>query len=167
MRIRPGFAIVAALLPLVVACGPTVDLSTSLEVVDVSTGWHDAGIVQGNNKLVPSVTFKVKNNSDQRLPVLQVNALFRRVNEPDEWGSDFRTVVGSEGLEPGATSNELTLRSNLGYTGTEARAEMLKNSQFVDAKVELFAKYGSTQWARIGDFPVTRELIQPGEQTAQ
>jgi hypothetical protein len=158
---------VLALTSLVVGCGPTVDLGTSLEVLDVSTGWHDAGIVQGNNKLVPAVTFKLKNNSDQRLVVLQVNALFRRISEPDEWGSDFRTVVGSEGLEPGATSQELTLRSNLGYTGTEPRADMLKNSQFVDAKVELFAKYGSTQWARIGEFPVTRELLTPGEQTAQ
>jgi hypothetical protein len=167
MPIRLRFATVVALMPLVAACGPTVDLSSNLEVLDVSTGWHDAGIVQGNNKLVPSVTFKLKNNSDQRLVVLQVNALFRRVTEPDEWGSDFRTVVGSEGLEPDATSDELTLKSNLGYTGTEARAEMLKNSQFVDAKVELFAKYGSTQWARIGEFPITRELILPGEQTAQ
>ena len=38
-------------------------------------------------------------------------------------------------------------------------AIMLQNSHFVDAKVELFAKYGSTQWARVGTYPVTRQLI--------
>jgi hypothetical protein len=36
---------------------------------------------------------------------------------------------------------------------------MLKNSQFVDAKVSLFAKYGSTQWTPVADFPIMRELI--------
>jgi hypothetical protein len=36
---------------------------------------------------------------------------------------------------------------------------MLHNSQFVDAEVELFAKYSSTQWKRIGEYPVARRLI--------
>jgi hypothetical protein len=60
-------------------CGPTVDLSKALQVSDVSTGWHDAGVVDGKNKLVPSVTFKLKNSSEQSLVSLQLNALFRRV----------------------------------------------------------------------------------------
>jgi hypothetical protein len=29
----------------------------------------------------------------------------------------------------------------------------------VDAKVELSAKYGSTQWVRIAEYPIKRELI--------
>jgi hypothetical protein len=36
---------------------------------------------------------------------------------------------------------------------------MLQNSKFVDAKVELSAKYGSTQWTRIGSYPITRQLL--------
>src|SRR5687768_1582201 len=96
----------AWLMALVVAasssgCGPTVDLSTGLQVYEVSTGWHDAGVVDGKNKLVPSVTFKLQNTSDQSLPSLQVNALFRRVTEPDEWGSGYLKVTGSEGLGAG------------------------------------------------------------------
>ena len=43
-----------------------------LQVQDVSTGWFDAGIVNGQNKLVPSITFRLKNISDQKLVVLQV-----------------------------------------------------------------------------------------------
>ena len=38
---------------------------------------------------------------------------------------------------------------------------MLKNSQFVDAKVDLFVKYGSTQWVKIGEYPIARQLITP------
>jgi hypothetical protein len=146
---------------LATACGPAVDLKKNLEVETVSTGWFDAGIVDGKNKLVPTVSFRLKNLSDQKLSVLQVNALFRRVAENDEWGSGLLTVAGSDGLAAGATSEVLTIRSQLGYTGTESRAEMLKNSQFVDAKVSLFAKYGSVQWTPVADVPIMRQLILP------
>jgi hypothetical protein len=142
------------------ACGPTIDLATNLEVRDVTTGWFDAGIVNGQNKLVPSISFALKNNSDQKLVVVQINALFRRAAEKDEWGTGFLTAAGSEGLAPGAVTPRLTIRSPLGYTGSgESRDEMLRNSHFVDALVELSAKYGSAQWKRIGEYPISRQLI--------
>jgi hypothetical protein len=142
------------------ACGPTVDLTKGLEVAVLSSGWYDLGIVNGQNKLVPTVTFTLHNTSDQKLVTLQINALFRRVSENTEWGSGFLTVAGSQGLAPGATSDPVTIKSQLGYTGSDqSRQEMLQNSQFVDAKVELFAKYGSTQWVKVGTFPITRQLM--------
>ena len=150
------------LLSLVVcaACAPPVDLAAGLQVHNVTTGWFDAGIVNGQNKLVPSITFTLKNVSNQKLVALQVNALFRRVTAKDEWGSGFLTAAGSDGLAPGAATAPLTIRSQLGYTGSDqTREDMLRNSQFVDARVELFAKYGSTQWKRIGEYPVTRRLL--------
>ena len=91
---------------------------------------------------------------------LQINALFRRVSENTEWGSGFLTVAGSQGLAPGATSDPITIKSQLGYTGSEqSRMEMLQNTHFVDAKVELFGKYASTQWVRLGSYPITRQLL--------
>src|SRR3954468_1112530 len=142
------------------ACGPTVDLTKGLQVTVVNSGWYDLGIVNGQNKLVPTVIFTLHNTSDQKLVTLQINALFRRVTENTEWGSGFLTVVGSQGLAPGATTDPITIKSQLGYTGSDqSRQEMLQNSHFVDAKVELFGKYGSTQWARLGSYPITRQLL--------
>lgn len=140
------------------ACGPKVDLTKGLEVSVVATGWFDAGIVDGKNKLVPTVSVKLKNTSGQTLPMLQVNALFRRVTEKDEWGSGFVTAAGSSGLAPGSETT-VTIRSSLGYTGSESRQEMLQNRQFVDAKVDLFAKYGSGQLTRLGEYPISRQLL--------
>jgi hypothetical protein len=141
-------------------CGPAVDLSKGLQILDVSTGWFDAGVVDGQNKLVPVVTFRLKNSSDQTLSVLQVNAIFRQVSETREWGSAFLPVTGSEGLAPGATTPVLTARSQLGYTGSDqSRDEMLRNSHFVDAKVELLAKYSSTQWTHVYEAPIARQLV--------
>jgi hypothetical protein len=142
------------------ACGPTVDLTKGLEVTIVNSGWFDLGIVNGQTKLVPTVVFTLHNVSDQKLGTLQINALFRRVNEDTEWGSGFLTVAGSQGLAPGATSDPITVKSQLGYTGSEqSRQEMLQNTHFVDAKVELFGKYASTQWVRLGSYPITRQLL--------
>ena len=143
-----------------VACGPTVDLTKGVEVAILNTGWYDLGIVNGQNKLVPTVTFTLKNLSDQKLVTLQINALFRRVSENTEWGSGFLTAAGSPGLAPGATTAPITIKSQLGYTGSDqSRQEMLQNTHFVDAKVELFGKYGSTQWVRLGTYPITRQVL--------
>jgi len=140
------------------ACSPSVDLTKGLQVDVLSTGWFDAGIVAGKNKLVPSISLTLKNASGQTLRTLQVNVVFHRVSDPGiEWGNGFSTAA--ESLAPGAVTTPVTLRSQLGYTGTDPRLEMLKNSQFVDATVDLFAKYGSTQWARLGEYPVSRQLI--------
>lgn len=142
------------------ACGKPIDLTKGLLVQNVSSGWFDAGVVDGQNKLVPSISFTLKNVSDQTLTNLQVNAVFHRVSEPkDEWGTGFLTAVGTSGLAPGAATPTLTIKSQLGYKGTDPRETLLHNSQFVDAKVGLLAKYGSAQWTRIGEFPIARQLI--------
>ena len=157
MRVSLWVVFLAALAT--ASCGPTVDLTKGLQVVDVSTGWWDAGIVNGQNKLVPSVTFKFKNVSDQTLDVLQANVVFRRVTEDKEWGSSYVKITGTEGLAPGATSESQTVKSQLGYTGSDSRQQMLDNAQFVDAKIEIFAKYGSIQWQKVGEYAVPRTLI--------
>jgi len=143
------------------SCGPTVDLTKGLKVTVISTGWYDAGIVNGNqNKLVPQIVVTLTNASDQTLSVLQVNASFRRGNEPEEWGNAFLPATGSEGLAPGATTKPLTVRSQLGYTGSDqSRQDMMQSSHFVDAKVQVMAKYGSIQWVKIGEYPIERKLI--------
>lgn len=164
MRARPWLSLLVVLCSglLAPSCGgPPVDLTEGLQLEVVSTGWFDAGIVDGKNKLVPALVIKLKNVSDQNLVSLQINAIFRRVTETQEWGTGFITAAGSDGLRPGGTTAPLTIRSHLGYTGTEPRADMLNNSKFIDAKVDLFAKYGSTQWKKIGEHAISRELLTP------
>ncbi|HEV3142073.1 MAG TPA: hypothetical protein VGY57_16215 [Vicinamibacterales bacterium] len=157
----PRLLIVLAGVLVCAGCGPTIDLTQGLKVDIVNTGWYDMGIVNGQTKLVPLVTFTLKNVSDRRLGALEINALFRRVTTKDEWGSGFLAVNGSTGLQPGALSDQITIKSNLGYTGSDqSRQEMLSNSHFVDAKVELFGKYGSAQWTRLGEYPIDRKLIE-------
>src|SRR3954464_14622637 len=122
-----------ALAVLCAGCGPTLDIDKALSIDLVDTGWYDAGIVNGQNKLVPAARVVVKNNSDQKLVQLQINSLFRHGTDTEEWGSAFITAAGAEGLAPGGSTAPLLLKSANGYTGNDqTRQEMLANAQFVD-----------------------------------
>jgi len=142
-----------------IGCGPNIDLKSSLQVGDVSTGWADLGVINGQNKIVPSITFAFQNVGTNPITTLQGNVIFRRVGEDEEWGAGFLRITGSEGLAPGAKSGTQRVNSTLGYTSSETRAQMLANKQFVDARAQVFAKYGSTQWTLIGEYPIERRLI--------
>ena len=49
-------------------------------------GVADAGIVDGQNKLVPSVTFRIQNASQAEIAGVQINAIVRTATEPDAGG---------------------------------------------------------------------------------
>jgi hypothetical protein len=158
MRATLCLALLAAIAA--ASCAPTVDLTAGLQVLDSSTGWRNAGPVDGQNKIVPTITFTLKNVSGETLKSLQVNAVFRRSTDPpEEWGSGYMTVVKSEGLAPGAATPPITLESPKGYTSADSPVEMLHNKAFIDGNVDLLAKYSSGQWQSIAKLTVAREII--------
>ena len=141
------------------ACGHGFDVEKVVKVTDVHTGWYDAGIYDGKNKLVPSISLKLQNTWNESVESIQVNAVFRRTGETQAWGEHFVRAVDADGIPPGQVGGLLVLRSNLGYTGTESRLQMLQNSQFVDAKVEIFGKHGSRTWQKLGEYTIDRQLL--------
>lgn len=153
-----GLVVCAAAASLAAGCRAR-EVEKDLKITEVRTGWYDQGVVEGQNKLVPSITFRIQNVSAEPIDDVQINAIFRRVTENEAWGDRLVRGIGDEALAPGATGDPLVVRSSLGYTGSEARAQMLRNSQFVDAKVELFGKHGSRTWVKMGEFPIDRELL--------
>ena len=158
-RRAAALALALGAVSLTIGCRDKVDVKTGLQVTDVTTGWYDAGIVGGKNKLVPAVSFRVKNVANSSIKYVQLNAVFRVVGDQEELGSMFVKGIGGEGLAPGATSEPFVCRSALGYTGEQPRHEMLQHRQFRDAKVEIFAKHGSGQWVKLGEYNVARQLL--------
>lgn len=142
-------------------CSPTVEVEKVIKVTDVHTGWYDAGIQSdGKNKLVPSISLRLQNASSDAIRSVQLVAIFRRVNEPQvAWGEHFARAIERDGLAPGATTNAIVLRSNLGYTGTQPRVQMLQNKEFVDAKVEIFGRHGSRTLAKMAEYTIDRQLL--------
>jgi hypothetical protein len=109
------------------------EVEKDLALTDIHTGWYDLGVVDGQNKLVPSITLRLQNVSTESIARVQLNAVFRRVGEAEEWDAHFVRGIGPDGLEPGAKGAELVLRSERGYTGSQSRLQMLQNKEFVCA----------------------------------
>ena len=120
----------------------------------------DVGPVGDANKLVPAIEFTVKNGSDRTLAPVQVNAVFRREGDASEWTNGMVTAAGSSGLAPSAETEKFVIKGAVGYTGTDAQWDLLQNSHFVDATVDVFARYGARQWARVGGYRVARRIIE-------
>ena len=135
------------------------EVEKDLAITDVRSGWYDAGLVDGQNKLVPSITLKLQNVSSEPISRVQLNAVFRRVGEPEEWDAHFVRGIGPEELAPGATGGDLVLRSERGYLGPQSRLRMLQNREFVDARVEIFGKHGSRNWVKMGEYTIDRQLL--------
>jgi len=117
-------------------------------------------MVDGKHKIVPAATFVLKNVSDQKLGLVQVNAVFRQIGDPKEWSSAYVPNAARE-LAPGASTGPITVRGEKGYTSEDPAESMLHNAQFVDATLELLVRSGSSGWAKLGDYPIDRKLIVP------
>jgi len=139
-------------------CSEPVDIAKAVQVDVATSGWRVAGVVDGKNKIVPSVSLTLKNVSGQTLNAVQANAVFRLASTNAEIGADFRPVSESGGLPAASSTQTITLKAALGYTGTDPVNEMLSNSHFSDARVEVFVKAGSGQWTRVGEYPIARQL---------
>lgn len=139
------------------ACGPQVDLKQAIQVTDVSSGWFDAGIQNGKNKLVPTVTFKLKKNPDVKLSSISLNLTFKFVGSEDHADDVYVQSVPFEGNE----TKPIVVRTQWGYTGDapQTRAEMLKHSQFRDMEAQIFAKQSSSQWVELQRAPIARQLL--------
>jgi len=168
-RLPVALVVTLAFVPLLAAgCGKPVNLQQALQVTDLSGGYHDAGVVEGRNKIVPSVTFRLKKSTDDSLRPLSVDVVFIKIKragvavppgQPIE--EDFDEVFKQSVPFDGNQTDLLTVRATAGYTGDppQSRAEMLKHSLFQDIRVHIFAKHSSSQWVEVAHFDVPRQIL--------
>lgn len=159
-RLSAGVSSVVLAAALVSSCHASEpEVGTTLQVTDVVTGWFDAGIVRGQNKLVPTISFRVKNVADRPISNVDFNSVFRVVGDSEQLGSKYVKGIDRNGLAPGGAVGPFVLRSELGYTSEAPRMQMLQNSQFKDAQVDVFAKHGSGQWVKLAEHTIQRQLL--------
>jgi hypothetical protein len=138
----------------------TIDLPKALEVTDVQTGYFDVGIVDGKNKIVPTISIRLKNRDSLPVASVQMIAKFSVVGDAQELGSaPYVRAIGPEGLAPGQTGEPLVMKGDVGYTSEAPRAQMFTHSMFKDVRVELFAKFAAQDWAKMGEYPIARQLL--------
>lgn len=157
-RARWAAACLLAIAALGAACRE-VSVQESVQVVDLKGGWYDGGIVDGKNRLLPGVSFRLEKTPGADIESLALNVLFKQLvnGAEQEWEDVYlQRVEFSEGNR----TPLLSVQAPNGYTGDppQSRAEMLKHSQFVDARAIIFARQGST-WVELARYDLPRTLI--------
>lgn len=163
MRVRAAAAFLVGLgLVASSACGPRPDLK-SITLVPGLSGYAYGGVTkdgayQGQDRLLPSVTFQLKNEGALPIEYVDLTVAFWRVTDDGEKDSKLIHAIGRTPLAPGATTDTLTVRSDTGYTSPAARTEFFLNPNFVDFKAKIFARRGGSN-ASLGEIPVERRLL--------
>ena len=147
----------AAALAAATACGPSVDL-TKIVVADTMTGWYDAGIKDGLNKLVPSVSFRLKNDGTVPATEVVLSVVFWRDGDDGEWDGKEVRGLGSAPLQPGASSEPILVRAETGYTIEQPRSELFSHSMFRDVTARVIAKRDGKN-VRIAEIKIERRII--------
>ncbi len=148
-----GFCLVAAS-----GCGKTPDLR-ALKLVPAISGYYDDGpTATGENRLLPSATFQLKNESD--LPMTYVDLLVAYWEVGADGPKEDQTIsgIGKTALEPGQTSDSITVRSGIGYTSFAARADFFTNPLFKGFIIKIIARR-SGGFVPIGQLPVEPRLL--------
>jgi hypothetical protein len=149
------FALSVALL-FTTSCSTPVDLKQSLQVTDIATGYFDQGVTaDGANKLVPSVTFRLRDSSGN-LSRVSLNLMFRVIG-----GQDVDEIFKQRVDFANGQTELLTVRSGAGFTGTppQSRLDMLKNKEFQDMEVVIMVRQVSAQWLELQRIPIERRLL--------
>ena len=109
------------------------------------------------NKLVPSVTFKLRKTREVDLSSLSLNLTYKLIGSTEHADDVFVQNVPFEGSE----TAPIVVRTKWGYTAAppQTRAEMLENSHFTDVEVQIFAKQSSSQWVELQRVKIARQLL--------
>ena len=145
------------------SCTTSVDVKESVEIVEATSGYYDAGIVDGKNKIVPSVSFRLRKQDGADIDGVALNVIFRHPpaegsDTEDEWDEVF---VQNAAFSEGNQTPVLLIRTEKGYTGDppQSRMDLLQHRLFRDLRARVFARYGSTQWVELGTIDVERRLL--------
>jgi hypothetical protein len=137
------------------------DLEGAFELLDVETKWVEKSYQPWPPKLVlvPAISFKIKNVSEEPLKYLYVNANFKFRDDVANLGDGFIEAIRGEPLMPGATSENILLKSTHGIDGQNL--EHFKSSPFFQSKtvdVKVFAKSQGSQYIPVGEWEVSKNI---------
>ena len=111
--------------PAPAGCGRDIELNEALAVTDVLSGYYDNGVKDGKTHFVPSITFRLKNQSAQKVPGIELDVAFWEEGKDGEMDSVSRAGIGADGLAAGASTEPLTVRSNVGFTARRHARRLL------------------------------------------
>jgi len=135
------------------------ELKSSVEVVDYSSKWVMKYYQPWPQRLilVPQISFRIKNIGAKPLTYVNFNAVYQFKGDPENFGDAFMAAIRGKAVPPGATSDLIVLKSNLGVDGKNLAA-IRDNPQWKPAFVRLFGISKGSQPVLLGVYDVSREI---------
>jgi len=161
-RIAPSVLVLAILALAVLPACKTMsseDLKGSIEVVDYTSVWVSKYYQPWPPRLilVPQISFRIKNIGTKPLTYVNFNAVYQFKGDPENFGDAFRAAIRGKAVQPGATSDLIVLKSNLGVEGKNV-AGVRDNPQWKTAFVRLFASSKGSHPVLLGVYDVSRDI---------
>jgi hypothetical protein len=140
---------------------PSIDqVKASLEVVNIQTKWVVKEYKQWPQPklvLVPMVQFQVRNKSAEPIKYINFNGVFKKPGDTENLGDNFLAAIRNEPVPAGGLSPVVTLKSNFGREGRNLEQFKLFPQELL-YDVRIYAQFGGSRHALLGEFPISREI---------
>lgn len=138
---------------------PAEELAAAIEITDVETKWVEKYYQPWPPKLilVPAISFRVLNKSDDPINYVNFNAVFRFKDENENLGDAFMAAIRSVPVLPGEKSEAILLKCNYGVEGKSIN-DFKTNPGWQTAAVKLFARSKGSPYVPVGEWDVSRKI---------
>jgi hypothetical protein len=136
------------------------EVKSAIEVNVLETKWVMKEYRQWPNPklvLVPAVTYQIKNNSQEPLRFININAIFKERDAVENLGDSFYAAIRKDPVPPGGLSPALSQKSNFGVGGKNLESFKLTIG-WKTYYVKLFAQWKGSRPVLLGEWPVSRTI---------
>jgi hypothetical protein len=135
------------------------ELLNWMEITDVETKWVTKYYQAWppRLKVVPQISFRVKNVGDKPLDYVNFNAVFKFKGHPNNFGDAFLAAIRKDAVPVGEKSDVIVLKSNFGVEGKNLQ-NIKENPEWYPTEAKLFALSRGSQPVLIGVYDVSRDI---------
>ncbi len=138
---------------------PTEDeVKNSFEIIYVSSIWDVAHYEKGKVKIVPSITFKIKNIGKKPIQHVIVNGIFELEGFQVDLGDSWKPLFTKKPLMPGQISQSITLKSNYGYTASSRKAFYDNYDKWKRCWVTIYVKWNGSKYVKLKKFEIEKKI---------
>ncbi len=137
------------------------EVKSAIEVNVLETKWVMKEYRQWPNPklvLVPAVTYQIKNNSQEPLRFVNINAIFKERDAVENRGDSFYAAIRKDPVPPGGLSPALSQKSNFGAYASTLQAIKTSPGWAKPWIVRLFVQWKGSHPVLLGEWPVSRTI---------
>ncbi|HNX96670.1 MAG TPA: hypothetical protein PKK12_03225 [Candidatus Aminicenantes bacterium] len=135
----------------------TAEVGKSIQVISHTSVWVDKVNKYNEVIVVPSFTFRVRNNGRRPIQYVNFDGVFEYEETKESIGSGYTTAI-QKALPPGEVSGDIFVKSDYGYKASSKAAFFHNIGNWKKVRVKLYARTKSSGYALLGIFPIQQMI---------